>query len=211
MSGELRSKVWWLLGRLFVERPDEAFLDELRGLFPARDEGVSDDERLLIGCLHAEDESLGTRLRAEHTRLFRGISEGLGPPPPYESLYRGDRLMDPHAEAVRRDYAAAGFAALVPATALPDHLGTELQFLSLLALRESEAWDAQRPDLARSLVSRQIAFLDQHLLAWLPEYAQRITKEAREPFYRAAVSLTERFALDVRSELGEMEAELDAA
>jgi TorA maturation chaperone TorD len=150
MTSEVRSKVWWLLGSLFLERPNQAFVDELRRVFPVDREDVNDDERTLIEGLHAEDASLAERLSQEYTRLFRGISAGLGPPPPYESLYRGDRLMGQFAEAVRRHYSAAGFGDLVPPTTLPDHLGTELQFLAMLSLREAEAEaEAERPRARR--------------------------------------------------------------
>jgi putative dimethyl sulfoxide reductase chaperone len=213
MTSEVRTKVWWLLGSLFLERPNQAFVDELRRVFPVDREDVNDDERTLIEGLHAEDASLAERLSVEYTRLFRGISAGLGPPPPYESLYRGDRLMGQFAEAVRRHYSAAGFGDLVPPTTLPDHLGTELQFLALLSLREAEAEaeGAAAVNKAQALAERQIEFLDEHLLVWLPGYAERLDREAREPFYPAAGRLALRFALDVRSELARLEGERDAA
>lgn len=208
IESELRSKVWWLLSRFFVERPDAGFLDELRTLFDPHLEPSSDHERTLTACLHASDSSLAARLAVELTRLFRGIGERYGPPPPYESLYRGDCRMGEYADAVRRHYVAAGLDALVPETALPDHLATELRFLALLSLRESEAWAAGREDLASAAIERQTDFLDRHLLVWLPAYVKRIAAESREPFYTAAVGLAGSFAEDARRDLDLFAAEL---
>lgn len=210
-AAEARSKTWWLLSRLFLERPSPAFLAELQGMFSVLQTEGGDDERLLARCLEELDGDLAQRLNVEYTRLFRGIREGYGLPPPYESLYRGDRLMSDVTLAVRRRYEAAGFGDVEPAAGPPDHLGAELRFLALLCFREMEGWATQDPQGAARTIAHQREFLDQHLLAWLPSYAERIRTESREPFYAAIAGLTRSFSEEYRLALGRPESELEVA
>ena len=71
-----------------------------------------------------------------------------------------------------------------------DHLVPELQFVAhLLRLGTPEALaDAE-------------AFLDQHLLPWLPDFCLRIAGSARHPFLAAAAVLTRALLLALRDDL----------
>ena len=57
-----------------------------------------------------------------------------------------------------------------------DHITHELQFVALL-LERGEEREAAR-------------FLKQHLMAWLPDFAQRVGQRAETPFYAALAALT---------------------
>jgi TorA maturation chaperone TorD len=233
---EARSKTWWLLGRFYLERPGVDFLQELRAAFgaqatheeilavAARDGGhagtagatpgpvgMDQDVRLLRDALGSDLDVLSKRLLPEYTRLFRGIQEGLGPPPPFESLYRGETAMGDSALAVQRRYEQAGFGPVAPEAGPQDHLGAELRFQALLCFREAEAWGGRDLEAAQQRIGQQRAFLDEHLLAWLPDYAGRIVRESREPFYAAAVRLTLDHAEAVRAHIDALEDELQAA
>lgn len=212
---EVRSRTWWLLSRFYLERPEPAFLTELVAAFGSppvsRGEGNPDIDALVASLQKAPPEDLSKQLAPEFTRLLRGIQEGLGPPPPYESLYRGQSVGGDLTLAVRKRYRAAGFGDVEPDAGPQDHLGAELRFLALLALREGEAWGAAEMDSALDRIAQQQGFLDTHLLAWLPAYAARIEAESREPFYTTATRLTLAFAREARVDLDLVEAELEAA
>ena len=213
---EIRSKTWWLLSRFYLERPETAYLRELsEAIQPAESDanGIADKPlRLLARLLDSESlEALSNRLMPEYTRLFRGIREGYGPPPPYESLYRGDEFMGDLAADVQRFYTAGGFYKIVPEVGAADHLGAELRFLSLSCFNEMEAWRNNDATGAVQHLEAQLGFLDQHLLAWFPVYAQRILRETREPFYRAAVQLTQDFLEQDRLCLEQLHSHLEAA
>jgi TorA maturation chaperone TorD len=218
---EARSKVWWLLGRFYLERPGVEFLQELRTAFAAQASASADeaavatdpdeDTRGLRDALAGDLVALSERLLPEYTRLFRGIQEGLGPPPPFESLYRGELAMGDSALAVLSCYEAAGFGPVAPEAGPQDHLGAELRFLALLCFREAEAWGAGDHEGAQGRIAQQSAFLADHLLVWLPQYAARIARESREPFYAAAARLTLDHAEAVRTDLEAMEDALQAA
>lgn len=212
---EVRSRTWWLLSRFFLERPEPAFLAELGAAFgspPASEVAVNPDVDALVAYLReATPEDLGRRLAPEFTRLLRGIQEGSGPPPPYESLYRGQSVGGDLTLAVLNRYRAAGFGEVEPSVGPQDHLGAELRFLALLALGEGEAWGSGETEVALTRIVQQQGFLDAHLLTWLPTYAARLEAEAREVFYGAAARLTLAFARETRADLDLIEADLEAA
>lgn len=192
-----RSESWWLLSGLVLERPTR---ESLAGLARAVEEvpkGLPVTEAAeRVRDLLAEQEpgELAERLGPEFTRLFCGLKEGLGPPPPYESLYRGGGLLGPESQAVMQCYAEAGFGDITPEAGPQDHLGVELRFLSLLCYREMEAWQAGDNEAAGLARGRQLRFLEEHLLAWLPSFVEAIEQHARTPFYPAVVHLIEAFA-----------------
>ena len=205
-DAEVRSRTWWLLSRFYLERPEPAFLAELAAAFAAGagagGAGAGDDIAALLETLRdAGSPAVTQRLCVEYTRLLRGLREGQGPPPPYESVYRGYTPGGDLTLAVRHRYRDAGFGDVEPRVGPQDHVAAELRFLALLALREGEAWHAGDIEAALRRVAQQQGFLDVHLLAWLPTLVARIEAEAREPFYRSAARLTLTFARECRAAL----------
>ena len=128
-------------------------------------------------------------LGAEFTRLVSGIQEGLGPPPPFESVWRENRLIGESTVVVIEAYARAGFADIDPEAGPQDHVGVELKFIALLALREAQAWQADDASAARQRASQELDFLHAHLGAWAPRWADAIIEQAREPLYAALAGL----------------------
>src|SRR5512134_1478689 len=97
MQGEaarVRSQTYWFLSGFFLERPDEDFLARLAQNIGAAD-SVSDPVYgpALAELAVAMRTTSPDRLAAEHTRLFGGVQPGYGPPPPFESVHRGERLL----------------------------------------------------------------------------------------------------------------------
>lgn len=208
---EARSRSWWFLSRFYLERPKADFLSELREVLSEVPPAEDDPAHALLESLAADPEVHSERLLLEFTRLFRGIKENYGPPPPFECLYRGYPMMGEPALAVIGHYREAGFDEVAPEVGPQDHLGAELRFLSFLCYREMEAWADDDSAAARERIGQEWAFLDQHLLSWVPEYTERISRESREPFYKAAVALTRALVLEDRALLDELTEELETA
>lgn len=212
---EFRCKIWWLSGRFFLERPDESFLDELSLALQAARPVGGDQDRPLHAMqdilINQQSKTLSPQLMTEYTRLFRGIQEGYGPPPPYESLYRGEQFMDRLTVDVQRCYSDAGFGNIEPHAGPADHIGAELHFMSLLCYREMQAWQSRDNRQAEQRIQSQACFLDDHLLAWLPDFAKRISAESSEPFYTHAIDLTLGFAQTQRLYLEQLQYNLQAA
>jgi len=208
-SAARRSRTYWLLARLVLERPDVALLAELDSTLPIAKEAAANDEPLAdeVGRLSmAVRAALGDAKALEaqqvdYTRLFGGIAKRHNLPAPFESVALESRLMGDSTVAVEAAYREAGFDAPVPEAGPPDHLGAELRFLSLACYQEMEAWQARDRAAAAGWVERERRFLDEHLLAWVPRHCERLALVAETPFYRAVVSLIGRACLVDREDV----------
>lgn len=112
---------------------------------------------------------------------------------PYESVWRDEDklMMQGPTFAVRACYRRHGMA--VPDwRAMPDdHLSHELAFVSHL--------------LAQGKAAAAARFLDDHLLTWLPDFAQRVAQRARTTVYAGLARLTDEYCRRLRGGLGEAE------
>ena len=207
---ESRSRSYWLLSGFFLTRPDPNVIDDLRArLEPARAFWSISPllKRLADAIADREGDDLPQRLAIEYTRLFGGLREGYGPAPPYESMYRENRLHGESTMDVVRMYADAGFAVVDETIAPQDHVGVELKFMALLCNEEIGAWEQGDEAAVADLWERESLFLSNHLLAWGPDFCQRIEADSREPFYGAAAALTEAILVADAQLLSEVQAE----
>lgn len=169
-------RVFHLLGRLYLEPPDEELLSTVatwatRWLETDPEESIA----ATLDRLEAADPADAQRLNEEFTRLFRGVLPG-SPDPPYESLYRDGALEGPSGAAVRSAYHSAGVDVAPESGELADHLGIELHFVG--ALRERGDQEAAAD------------FLAAHPTKWFDEFAARVREQDPAPFYEAVLELT---------------------
>jgi TorA maturation chaperone TorD len=144
--------------------------------------------------------ALALRLSREHVTMFRGLREGHGPPPPFESLWREGVCMGESTRRVITAYREAGFPISADGRACDD-LATELLFVASLCTAEAEGHgDAAAVALRQS---QQRAFLDRHLLRWAPEYCQAAAQAAEHPFYRAVLEAVPRLLEDAAARLAD--------
>ncbi|WP_126443675.1 TorD/DmsD family molecular chaperone [Sulfuricystis multivorans] len=188
---EKRSQIYWLFARFFLVPPDAEFIAALSGVSLA----VGDDDMDPIDGAAAQlQRCLGTAslqdLQVEHLRLFGGVREGYGPPPPYESIHREGRLLGESTESVLRHYCKHGFFLEGEHGGRGDHLGLELKFLALLCHEESRRWRDGNISLGLAALAAQWAFIVEHLHAWAPNYCRRIQGETVQAFFQAAMALT---------------------
>lgn len=213
---EERSKIYWLLSRLFLSRPDAGLVAELRSWLAAanQDPALSKDGpvRLIGASLEGDDDTeVAERLAREYTRLLRGLKPGYGPPPPFESVYRPSQPLGMVTAEVVRRMRLAGLETVAPETGPQDHIGAELRFMSLLCYRESRAWADRDYVLAESLRAGQRSFLDDHLLQWVPGYCGTLEEAAAEPFYEGLAQMTRDAITQDRRVLDEMNHEAEPA
>ncbi|MBW7884728.1 MAG: molecular chaperone TorD family protein, partial [Caldilineaceae bacterium] len=102
-------------------------------------------------------------------------------------------------DRVRRTYARAGFG-VDETSDSPDHLGHELSLLAHLCGAEADAWGDGKTGVATRAQGLQAAFLDEHLLWWLPVVAETVTRQ-EEPFYAAVAGLIKALVVDHRLSL----------
>lgn len=203
---EMRSKVYMLLSMFYTERPRPELVMKLRshefisGLknVMREDEGKINDAinifEAFINSINDQSETdVAENLAVDFTRLFRGIKKGYGPPPPYESVYRGeDRVMGKWTEEVLKRYSEAGIG-MDMLDELPDYIGIELKFLALLSYREAEAWKGNNIPAATKFLKYQQEFMDSHIHKWIPAFCSLVEEEARTSFYKGVALLTTGF------------------
>lgn len=126
---------------------------------------------------------------------------------PYQSIF-----LDPAGllggsitEEVVRSYNRAGFV-IGPAgnqatDESPDHLGYELRLMAFLCAAEADAWQDKLPAEAERLADQQRAFLDHHLLQWLPPLVLAVEQQD-QPLYGRLARLTLELATGHRLALG---------
>ena len=190
-SAEDRSRFFWWLAEWFLSPPSQARLDTLpTSGDPAPPTDAMDSAWLALSNAAAHLETTTSdELGSEFTRLMSGVLEGMGPPPPFESVWREERLIGESTVAVIEAYALAGFADIEPEAGPQDHLAVELKFIALLALREAEAWRAGDAAGARRRLSQQRDFLNGHLAAWASRWAETVIEQARHPLFAALAGL----------------------
>lgn len=189
LSSQQRSEAYWFLSKLFASQLD---LDAVTRMASASSN--SDDPGLASEIFQAFQEVsdlalLTLKLAQEHTRLFCGISEEYGPPPPYESLWREGVLMGESTVRVARCYLEAGYKPDGRFAPL-DHLVEELRFMASLCNAEHEAQSAGDAELARQLRDKQRHFLADHLGIWLVDYCRKIGEQSTETLYRSLAKVT---------------------
>lgn len=106
---------------------------------------------------------------------------------PFQAIFRdaSGLLGGEESGRVRAAYAEAGFRV----DAEPDQIGHELGLLAFLCGAEAEAQRDERAAAAAHARRLQKAFLQAHLLLWLPPFATALGR-AGQPFYAALAALT---------------------
>ena len=89
-------------------------------------------------------------------------------------------------------YLAFGFVLPDSAANPPDHLGAELEFMSLLHLKMALALQRGRSEHARVTRSAMAAFLQDHLGRWAEPFAATLAERGAAPAYRATGRLLSR-------------------
>lgn len=188
-----RSRVYWLLSHL-IERPEPEALADLIAKLNATELGEEDALSSSLvkikESLKVEDlAGLSTTLLIEHTRLFRGIRKGYGPPPPYESIYRGERNVNGETTLdVMTTYATYGFD-YEGFQGPKDHIKIELVFLAFLADQEKKAREDENEDYARQLVQAQHNFLESNLVSFTAKLYEEVCKTDENGFYSEITNL----------------------
>jgi putative dimethyl sulfoxide reductase chaperone len=152
---------------------------------------------LLLSRIAASTISL-VELQIEYTRLFVGPDRpGVSP---FESVQRGGS----------QQFLCTDLAALYGAEGLtlasgfkdpPDHISVELEFLAHLHRKEIEALENQQKQRARGFALKRGAFMEEHVSAWVPAFAQAVETVAVIDFYRSLARITRQFVLWDRSRL----------
>lgn len=135
-------------------------------------------------------------LLIEHTQIFTNPSTMTAIP--YASYYLSPSrlLMSEVTISLRKLYAELGYA-LQDKTLLEDHVGVELELMYMLATRTLNALKEGREERLEGLVRKQLSFIKEHMLKWIPQFCSDIKKGAsKDSFYYKLANILETFLID---------------
>ena len=127
-------------------------------------------------------------IQAEYLSLFVVNVKGV-PCPPYESAYVSGGSLNAGwlGACLAAEYGREGLAPSPASGEPPDHVATELEFMSFLCGAEAQARKQGDPGRARDAVERRQQFLEQHLDLWIPPFEQRLEASDSSGFYAGVV------------------------
>jgi TorA maturation chaperone TorD len=137
-------------------------------------------------------------LQLEFTRLFLGNA----PCPPHETSYGDARRIAGHAVEladIGGFYEAFGFTLSTDNPDLPDHLCTELEFYSLLLVKQAYARHAAQTEHQEVTARAARSFLEQHLGRWTESFTAGLAEHRAPSPYLALGRLLTAF---IRAECG---------
>ncbi len=132
-------------------------------------------------------------LKVDFAKLFIGPFTLFAAP--YGSVYLDEerKVMGDSTLDVKNRYRDAGLDTAKNFKDAPDHISAELEFMYYLIFKEIEAFSRADVETAMNFVQKQKFFLEDHLMAWVPEFARSIIEYAENPFYRNLAKATEAF------------------
>ncbi|MCM8804447.1 MAG: molecular chaperone TorD family protein [Candidatus Omnitrophica bacterium] len=205
-EAESRSKSFLFFSHFYLKRPDlellrkikrEEFRNYLRKLSLYFEKFYEHTERY-------SDEKILDELCVDFTKLMRGIKRTYSLPPPYESVWRGENiLMGNFCKEVLNFYLNSGINIIVE-DELPDHIGIELKFLSLLSFHEKNAWESSSLNEAKRFLKLQKEFLEKHILTWAFYFLEEVFQKAETYFYKGLSLLTKSLLSETKERIDEL-------
>jgi len=114
--------------------------------------------------------------------------------PPYENSYgksggnKAGTLAD-----INGFYKAFGLSISEKDSDMPDHIAIEMEFLSLLALKEAYGIEHGQADMVEVCVSAKKNFLTDHIGGWAGIFCKNLAERTTKDFYRNLALLTSGF------------------
>ena len=142
------------------------------------------------------EEELLDDLAVEYARLFLGPGKHISP---HESVHhpregaQPGQLWGESTVEVKKCIESSGLHYESEYKGLPDHISVEFEFMEQVTLREELAWGEKDKDGALYCLKMEKEFIEEHLIRWVPDFCEKIMKEAGLPFYREIAELTKNF------------------
>lgn len=197
LVGELLA--FGVMGRTFYSYPEARWIESLQKNEVFQEAPLASGEpdvrkgiELISNWLAGQTpEQAKELLEPDYLRLFVGAGAHILAPP-WESVYVSSEplLLQKETLEVRNWYARYGLEAKNKTHEPDDHAGLELEFLAYLAGLAVEALDAHDQGQFRELVAAQQAFLQEHVLRWIPVWCGHVVEHARTDFFRGAALMT---------------------
>lgn len=153
----------FILASLLTSYPDDGFREDVKAMIEDGDAGLPESLKAKIRAFTADERRLDD-LRSEYLELF---DSGRGVAPLYETEYGRQRAFFKANELseISGFYRAFGFelGGEEMAREMPDHLSVELEFYSLLRLKQDHLEGLEDKDGAEIVLDARKKFLGRHL------------------------------------------------
>jgi TorA maturation chaperone TorD len=201
----LRRGGMYRLCALALAEPDAERLATVEGLADGAATTAAPGVRGALRALRdATRATEAAQSAAEYARLFDGAVTC----PPCEGAYGPPRMAGKGAELadVAGFYAAFGLERAAGQPHVEDHIATELEFMSALAVKE--AWALAEGHGEHAEISRDVAalFLAEHLGRWAAAFADGLRTLTGLTYYRAVADVLDAW---VREEAAALDVRLD--
>jgi len=133
-------------------------------------------------------------LESERVRLFVNAPEGVAAPP-YGSWWTEGCLQGRTTSEVAEFYRHEGLEPQ-PGGGPADYLGAELEFLHFLLQHQHAAAVTRQPELERHSRLRERAFLDRHVLTWVPGFCKAGREATNDRVWLGLFDLLQAFVED---------------
>jgi TorA maturation chaperone TorD len=204
------------LARIYREEVDEKLVENIKGMKSKLnnvEDGISEGLMMMIKYSEGAETDMTLSLAVEYTKVFMGW----GPKQtkaafPYESVYTSKRglLMQEARDEVVSLYAEEGLDKDYSYKEAEDHIAFELAYIQHLCSKSAIALANDKDDEINSYISKQRKFTDQHLLNWIPDFCDDITKNADSDFYIGLAKVTKNLLSFFDEILAEFEKERKA-
>jgi len=211
---ETRVFAYDFLRRAFLQEPSPEFLRNLSQQqtlqeFPFKDENEEIEQGLrkvqdYLGQHDVMMEIEYDKLHWDYTRLF--IGPGELPAPPWESAYlnKDKLLFQEETRRVRLAYLKYAFLPKLYQQEADDHVGLECDFMYQLSIVTCEKVENQDCSGMREVLRDQADFLEQHLLRWVPVFAEQVIAHSSTELYQGMAQILRGFLHVDQSALREL-------
>ena len=203
---------------VFKELNAEAIAAVAEIEFPAETGNAHLDEgyRLVRRYFRFSAEDRRTQLACEYARVFLAAGvygKGERTAVPYESVFTSpERIMvQASRDDVVRVFLRDGFQVNPDLHEPEDHLAFELEYLAHMSERAAALAEANDVAALLQNLDRQCAFVDAHVLNWLPQLAATARQFAKLAFYPGMLLVAQGTAEASRLTLQDIAAELSGA
>lgn len=190
------------LGKSFYEEPNQTRLKEAFNInifesFKGQDdESQSEGVDLVLSSLkdiETMEEKDFKKIKEEYNRLFVGPGKLVAPP--WGSVYLSEEriIFDEHTLSVRDFYKSWGISVNRKNKEPDDHIGFELEFMSIMCRKSIDAIRENDMDKLKDLLEAQKSFLQDHLLKWTDQFFQVIFKYSEENFFKGLALFTSEY------------------
>lgn len=193
-----RGNVYALLSRCYETEMDVTFAAEIADRFSFQSDNavLSGEMDAMRDCLRAIDDDGLEMLAVAFDRVFFGMGPLTAKKAfPYESVYtsRKGLLMQEAFVETAKVYRANRLQKSADFREPEDHLAVQLAFMKALCDRAGEALATRDMQAAEEALAEQRAFLQEHLLNWVPRFAIEAEEAAEQGFYAHLARFTPAF------------------